>query len=627
MILSEAGPACITNSKAFEKKLSAKDRRWLIRAAVILIIIISCLPLALTYISYVPGHDLLFHLYRIDGIVQGLKDGQFPVAIQSSQINSFGYPVSVMYGDLFLYIPALLRFAGLSVKASYSVLVVLVNSFCAIITFYTFRKMFQSEMIGVAACALWTLSPYRLLDDVYLRSAVGEYLALDFFPVIAYGIFSIIFYGEGRSDLTKRGWIWCALGAVGIVYSHIISIVLAALLFVPLLIVGLICFPSAKKLLMIAQGLLLAGVLSLAFVVPFVDYYFNIDMKVSTISGVSKRILAADNAIQPAQLLFFSPTVASISLAGQTVAEMPFNIGWGIILTAFLSTVCSFLPSFRENNIRRVDLLLLFILFVAFAFAFASSAYFPWGKELHTVLDKLISFLATIQYPWRLLGPLTFSLLLVLGLALWLINRKQAFFISAGIIFVGILICLVEYGVGITSFLTNATPLPADYTEADYSGGVMNGEYLPADCDLAELLHADSEATVLSGDVNISSCERSGASITLLLESGNNGGSVLLPLLYYPNYEIVDNSSSELSISPDDNGRMLLDISQQYQGTVEIGYIIPIAWRLAQLISLIAFLLICFFGVKLFLRYINCRKSRDRERMLHLRRASIVEQK
>lgn len=55
----------------------------------------SYLPVATT------GHDLIFHLYRIEGIAQGLIEGQFPVRMQTVQAAGYGYPVSIMYGDIF----------------------------------------------------------------------------------------------------------------------------------------------------------------------------------------------------------------------------------------------------------------------------------------------------------------------------------------------------------------------------------------------------------------------------------------------------------------------------------------------------------------------------------------------
>ena len=66
----------------------------------------SSYPLYTFYLQY--GHDLLFHLFRIDGIADGLQSGQFPVRLYGNDLNGYGYGVSMFYPELFLYVPALL---------------------------------------------------------------------------------------------------------------------------------------------------------------------------------------------------------------------------------------------------------------------------------------------------------------------------------------------------------------------------------------------------------------------------------------------------------------------------------------------------------------------------------------
>ena len=80
--------------------------------ALMLLIAIPLLPPSLYRIG--GGHDISFHLMRIEGLAEGLKMGQFPVKIQPAWYEGFGYGCSVFYGDLFLYIPACLRLLGVS---------------------------------------------------------------------------------------------------------------------------------------------------------------------------------------------------------------------------------------------------------------------------------------------------------------------------------------------------------------------------------------------------------------------------------------------------------------------------------------------------------------------------------
>ena len=64
--------------------------------------------LPLLYNSMSEGHDLRFHLYRLVGIVDGLKDHQLPVRVYPIANNDFGYGTPLFYCDYFLYPFALL---------------------------------------------------------------------------------------------------------------------------------------------------------------------------------------------------------------------------------------------------------------------------------------------------------------------------------------------------------------------------------------------------------------------------------------------------------------------------------------------------------------------------------------
>ena len=54
------------------------------------------------------GDDYTFHLARIQSMADSIKSGLFPVKINSTLANSFGYGASLFYPDLFLYFPSLI---------------------------------------------------------------------------------------------------------------------------------------------------------------------------------------------------------------------------------------------------------------------------------------------------------------------------------------------------------------------------------------------------------------------------------------------------------------------------------------------------------------------------------------
>ena len=60
-------------------------------AAVLFFAVIASLPLFVDYLPFVPDHDHMFHLIRIEGIADGLKNGEFPVRLHSETLSGYGY--------------------------------------------------------------------------------------------------------------------------------------------------------------------------------------------------------------------------------------------------------------------------------------------------------------------------------------------------------------------------------------------------------------------------------------------------------------------------------------------------------------------------------------------------------
>lgn len=555
-----------------------RDRgRRLVALAVALVALVASLPVLLTYLPYTPNQDLIFHLYRIDGIARGLADGQFPVRMQTVQVSGYGYPVSICYGDLFLYVPAVLRLMGLSMRASYGAFVLLVNAFCAAATYLCFRRMLSSRTSGLLACALWTLSPYRLLDDVWLRGAVGEYLALGFFPVIAFGVYCVFF--PEREGAARGGWAWCSLGVAAVVYSHIISIVLAFVLFAPVVVALLVRRHDARTLGRLALAAAAALLLSLAFAVPFLEYYQSADMRVTAKTAAMTRSDAANNALMPAQLLFFLPRVTGLSYAlGEPLElEMPFSVGWSLVLGALLWVALMVEPGLRGRVARPVRALGSLVLVLAVLIVFMSTAYFPWNQALPGPLDAAVSVLSNIQFPWRLLGPLSFALVFLACLA----ARSLAAALSPGAARVAVValvaLSCVEALAGLTSYMTLADALPEDYVGVDGQGGVASSEYLPVEADKPGMIADADPAPEASGDAEVLSWGRRGVDFELEVAGGETGGSVSLPLLDYPGYELVSEPGG-CELARGDAWTLSVEVPAGFEGTVRVAFVAPPAW-------------------------------------------------
>lgn len=162
------------------------------------------------------GHDIPFHLGRIFGIGVALRNGQFPVRLCDDLYSVVGgYANPVMYPELFLYFSGAMCALGASVLLATKVLFILIEFLTAYCGYYG-AKQIAGDEAGMVFTVLYLCCPYRL-DNIYIRAAVGEALAMAFLPLAAAGIYQLM-----QGD-PKKGFWSALLGITGVLQSHIIS--------------------------------------------------------------------------------------------------------------------------------------------------------------------------------------------------------------------------------------------------------------------------------------------------------------------------------------------------------------------------------------------------------------------
>ena len=542
----------------------------------------SYLPVATT------GHDLIFHLYRIEGIAQGLIEGQFPVRMQTVQAAGYGYPVSIMYGDIFLYPVALLVILGMSINNAYKFYVLALNAINVLVTFGLSRRVFKSNGIAVALAALWTLAPYRL-EDIYLRASVGEYTALLFLPILFYGLYRL--FAEDAERFSSI--VWVTAGCTGIILSHVLSIILA---FIPcsiLVVYGLVrnhTWTVFKKILL---SLSLTLLISLWFIVPFFDYQMNGDLLVQRETTSAKQSVASDHAIEPAQLFTFLKPMNGVSLGKSegVSSDMPFSLGWALLCGGCICLlICLLTVALNDTEKQeRVTVKIVSVLFLLTIFL--STSLFHWGGTRFSFWNIVVGFISTIQFPWRFLGISSFLLVLLSGFGLFFISIRDCLhnILRAGILVLTVL-ALVEGGVCVTTFLENSKPtqlFSPDSYNVSSSYGLMTGEYLPSLTDKGVLVAESARYPKASG-AEIANFIKAGTQVEFDLNS-QAGGSVELPLLSYPHYIVRGSSSCEgLKIGEGHNGLLVVKAVNPVKTHIVVEFVEPLAWRISEVISLIS---------------------------------------
>jgi hypothetical protein len=573
-----------TNMKISGRHVAQPIVKRFIFFTLMLFIFIASIPLMTT--GVLQGHDTFFHLYRIEGLAEGLRGGSFPVYMQSTQINGYGYPVSIMYGDFFLYLPAILVYFGLSVTGAYKFFVIVVNTITFFSAFWFTRKATKSNFIGLVASALWGFSPYRL-EDVYLRGSVGEYLALLFIPCIIYGLFVVL---TARPKQAENGWAWLSIGVAGVVVSHVLSVMIILVIALPVIIIGIINKFWFTRVVLLVKSFSLSLLLSLFFIIPFIDFSRKANLAVLGIGTNSLRLFAYESSVDPIQLLtIFSPMVGQNQFKSSGLSnEMPYSIGWAILL---MMSIWFFYRIVDTKHITILEIAILVSIFIGIFFM-APGPFNFWKKDFGFFLNHIIGILAEIQFPWRFLGPVS-CLIIVLGIvALFYIKQNNLkLFPNNVVYYIGfsiIALALLEGGVALTSYSENALQVRDFSTNNEqYRGkGVMGGEYLPLHTDQTELFATNRP--IAQGDVAIHNFSRDGSRFHVTVTSGSKGGDVIVPLLNYPYYHATG-LKHNYGIINGDNNLIKLNIPENTSDSIEISFHPPYYWCVSTVASLLTF--------------------------------------
>ncbi len=546
--------------------------------------LVATIPLMMPYLYR--AVDLPFHLMRIEGIAEGMKDGQIPVRIQPNWMNGYGYPVSVFYGEGTLWFGGLLRLIGFPLQLSFKLYVLILNAVTFWIAEFCARKILKEDKIAVFAGIVYTLGPYRL-SNLYIRGAIGECIAQTFLPLILLGTYQILMLKSGERK--KSGWLFLTIGMTGIIQSHMLTCEVTVILL------GITCIIAWKRTFQkenFLDFLKAAGTTALLncfFLIPFLDYMrddWNVNsgdfgMEIQTTGAFLNQLLG----------MFPNGVEENYSIVeGMTEGrEISFAIGTALVLGTVLFGINWKKYSGHEEEAERK--LGRYCFWTGIILVFMSTIWFPWDflYESNGVLKVLISHL---QFPRRVLGMAALMLTMVTCLTLKYFQKREN-----GKYF-GTLLTVMLVFTGITAFYSfDSMAEESDYIyvadmESLDSFDVGRGEYMPEGT--AAAWESMPEGRILRDEaVSITEFEKHGTEITFTgINASGAEQAVELPLIYYRGYQAKDINTGEL-IAVDgngDNGKLRVQLAGNYSGTVRVKFQEPVLWRIAEIISLVTVL-------------------------------------
>ena len=502
------------------------------------------------------GHDIEYHLLRIESLKEGILIGHPFQKVNSLFYGGAGYASSMFYSDIFMHIPALLRVMHVSIGKSFHIYTAMIFILTYLSTFYCVWKMSLSKFAGTAAAILLTLCPYHM-DDMVVRTACGENTAFIFLPFAIYGIFNVLY------EEMDKPWVF-GLGFAGLILAHPATFILT-------LVFGLIAFAiNTKKF--IAEPRLFVKMCVVAALALLVTAYQWLPMLEQFANA---KFYVSNN--------WTDLLDASVGFADVASSKFPCV---GIILFA-LAIPRLFLSRKDYPILKFTD----YMMVLAMVFAIGATNIMPWER-----VAKLFGFL---QFPWRMF--ILTSTLLAMADAIVLklfIDRageeRRAFAAEIALL----IVTAVSMQFAITHQSENSMGY-YDYSDDYYSykpftADVIAGEWLPDTVTDPEGLVAQSEKMIYDDG---ESCDftRDKAKLIATIDAGHE--YVDVPFLYYKGYSAVmvdaNGNRTKLSVTGDgENGMCRVELSGS-TGELTVKY----SGTILQYISLIVshlFLLLIF---------------------------------
>ncbi|OJG88150.1 hypothetical protein RV15_GL001809 [Enterococcus silesiacus] len=503
------------------------------------------------------GDDYHFHQNRIEGLAESLRHGILLPKVSYFFIGGYGYASSLFYPDFYLYFPAILRVFGFSLASSFVIFSIGINFATFILSYVSGRYMALTKVKSYLFSLLYTLSIYRL-QDFFNRQAIGELLAMGFFPLV---LASLYLLKNGK----EKKWLLLTVAMTGIGLAHFISLEIVSIFIGLYILLNMKHFLKKKVLVAILKAAGVTILLLAFYLVPVFEQMRHVTFQVTS----NPLTLISDRSY------FLSELVAN-SFKNSVFHASSANIGVILLFGLVIYTVMFF----KRNSSNREWVIL------ALLFMFMTTDLFPWKLFDNTPLN-------TIQFPWRFLSIVTLLLaFLIANDDLGLFKK----FPSSQII----LAMVVLLGVGLyekESIDTEGKRILShqsyDRTNSYYIGA--GHEYLPDKVDYSTIKKNKKRTVVYSHDeIVIKAVKMTFDSVSFDYHTKNTQkATVTIPFIYYYGYKAKIVSNGKETVVPaslnEHNG--LVDIQLSEKGSVSISYQATWAQKISACVSVFTFLI------------------------------------
>lgn len=494
------------------------------------------------------GLDAAFHFSRITSL-----SDIWTSPVNFDYFNHVGSMVNLFYPWLFVYPMYFIYLVMQNLVLSFYLYFMLMTFVTLEITYFCAKRMNITGKYALLAAILYAFSLCRI-SNIYFRVAIGEAVAMTFLPLVVYGCYELFFNNANR-------WGYLTAGMVCIIYSHVISTLLAAIL-VLFFFVGNIVLKKWNKQRGISFLKCIAWsiVLSLGFFGPMLE------MMVTTRISVPMVYHLLESAVSPQDLVLQSlnNNAGSINTYGLIF----------LILLIFLGINYQKLNSWYRLCTIGIGI-----------FTLLATKLFPW--------DFFQSSLMMIQFPWRFLAIgtvlITFSasyLCMQLESSsphLWLIFIASTLFLQTS------LLQNIKTVDGTTAGYTNEQVQQLIRGNQGFNG---DRDYLPKE-GTEDFPMIKAQKIKEKNQWKEGNCSFTATTATFEVQAKQNG-TIILPIYHYIG-EKVEYNGKPISVQKAENGATKVPIKKGSNQYI-IRYNYTLWARICQMISggslLVAFYLL-----------------------------------
>lgn len=539
----------------------------------LLLTVLACLLcIPVLTINLPQANDTIFHLARIAGIANGLRNGVFPVYINTDFLYGAGTITPIMYPDLFLYPGAFICAHRGSLLLAYNFTYIYVTFFTVYLSYYSARQLLgrgESFLFSL----FYSLNPYRI-QNFTARSAIGEFIAMTFIPIVIVGFIQII-----RNSNRIHGVYYAVLGMTGILQSHILSVAIVCMFVMIYLLAYIIThYESVKYNVIIIITIIVAGLITLlvnaCFIVPFVNY-----------CGTDFQIYhALTNEFMSNGVMFWQLFINKFD--AQNINSSSLCIGTGVTV-AIMLLILSNLTKLLKIKTNSRKMCIHFAEFGTLAL-YMASAYFPWAlvKNITPDIYKLFSHM---QFPFRFLIITVCAYSASAAIIVYQILKSHNLRWTASII---IIFVLMDAVVPMTRYISgdNFMEDKTSYrTEVDqYFDYLKNKDQ--ADLEKwRDVVKSNQRPEVLKGNISIEDHERKNGTYVFTFQGkGTDVTAVRVPMYYY-GLSKAELNGNQIAIQEDEKSE-LTDViipSGVESGTIVIKPSIPLYFYISLYVSLV----------------------------------------